>query len=368
MNPLLGNMSLEMLMTHTPVGLAVSNAEGVVELCSPHLDAMLGRPTLQGRDQEGWTSAYDVRAADGVTPLQPEDFPLARAVNGEMVTDAVIVSIRPDGRRLYLRCNASPLRDESDEIVGAVVLVQDVTAERTAHEAQMQLREQLVETVNHEIRTPLAKIIGHAELIQDERENLLPAISKSVDTIVSAAAELYGLADDISDLAELEAGSRLSKTFGNVAGLLREVVARHEPKAQRRGVRLECQAPRRVTATVDPKQVDRAVGALIDNALGHAPPATCVEVGLSVHDGRFEVTVRDRGPGIDPTDWPRLVQPFERGIVEASRGSARGLGLALASTVAAAHGGELVLENGGDVAEGSTSEPTTVVLRVPRFT
>lgn len=368
MNPLLGNLSLETLMAHTPVGLAVSNAEGVVELCSPALDAMLGRPTLQGRDQEGWTSDYDVRAADGVTPLQPEDFPLVRAVHGEVISDAVIVSIRPDGRRLYLRCNASPLRDDDDELVGAVVLVQDVTAERTAHEAQIQLREQLVETVNHEIRTPLAKIIGHAELIQDEREDLPPAIHKSVDTIVSAAAELYGLADDISDLAELEAGSRLSKTFGNVSGLVREVVARHEPKALRRGVRLDFQAPRRATATVDPRQLERAVAALIDNALGHAPSASCVEVGLTLNDGCFEVIVRDRGPGIDASDWPRLVQPFERGIVEASRGSARGLGLALASTVAAAHGGELVLENAGGGAEGSASDPTTVVLRVPRFT
>src|SRR5690242_21829735 len=126
LNPLLGNMSLDTLMAHTPVGLAVSDAQGVVQLASPALDAMLGRPTLKGRDQEAWTSAYDVRAADGVTPLKPEDFPLARAVNGELVTDAVIVSVREDGRRLYLRCNASPLRDEADEVIGAVVLVQDV--------------------------------------------------------------------------------------------------------------------------------------------------------------------------------------------------------------------------------------------------
>lgn len=353
-------------MAHTPVGLAISDAQGVVELCSPALDAMLGRPTLKGRDQDEWTSAYNVHAADGVTPLKPEDFPLVRAVTGEVVTDAVIVSIREDGRRLYLRCNASPLRDESDEIVGAVVLVQDVTAEQTAHEAQIQLREQLVETVSHEIRTPLAKIIGHAELIQDQRAELPAPIHKSLDTIVSAADELYRLADDISDLSELEAGSRLSKTFGNVAGLLREVVSRHEPKALLRGVGIDCQAPRRTTATVDPRQLERAVAALIDNALGHAPPASCVDVVLSVDDGFFEVTVRDRGPGIDPSDWPRLVQPFERGVLEASRGSARGLGLALASTVAAAHGGELVLRHPGGGSEGAAS--TTVVLRVPRFT
>ena len=367
MNPLLGNLSLETLLAHTPVALAVSDAQGVVQLASPALDAMLGRPTLKGRDREGWTSAYDVRAADGVTPLQPEDFPLARAVNGEVVTDAVVVSVREDGRRVYLRCNASPLRDESDEVIGAVVLVQDVTAERTAHEAQILLREQLVETVNHEIRTPLAKIIGHAELVQDQREELPPAIHKSVDTIVSAAAELYRLADDISDLAELEAGSRLSKTFGNIAGLVREMVTRYEPKALERGVDLVCHAPRRTTATVDPRQLERAVAALIDNALGHAPPASCVDVVLSVDDGFFEVSIRDRGPGIDATDWPRLVQPFERGTVEASRGSARGLGLALASTVAAAHGGELLLRDAGGGAEGSASEPTTVVLRQPRF-
>lgn len=355
-------------MAHTPVGLAVSDADGVVQLCSPALDAMLGRPTLKGQEQDAWTAGYNVHAADGVTPLKPEDFPLVRAVHGELVTDALIVSVREDGRRLHLRCNASPLRDESDQIIGAVVLVQDVTAERTAHEAQRHLREQLVETVNHEIRTPLAKIIGHAELIQDQREDLPSPVHKSVDTIVNAAAELYRLADDISDLAELEAGSRLRKTFGNVAGLVREVVARYEPAALGRRVGVSCQGPPRATATVDPKQLERAVAALIDNALGHAPPASCVEVVLSVDDECFEVIVRDRGPGIDADDWPRLVQPFERGVLEASRGSARGLGLALASTVAAAHGGELLLRAAGGDGGGGTAEPTTVVLRLPRFT
>lgn len=370
MDPILGKLTLETLMSHTPIAIAVSDAWGRLTMFSPALEELVGRPFRHLHEQH-WVDIYDLYAADGVTRMRPEDVPLARAVRGEVVTDAVLATLRADGRRVYLRCNASPIRDANDTLVGAVVLVQDVTAERTAQETQEHLRDQLVETINHEIRTPLTKILGHAELLQEHHQNVPPSLRKSIDGVAAGAADLFGLADVISGLADLEARTRLTKAHGNLAGLLRAIVAEHQPKAEPRGISLVCRAPKRAAATLDATQTRKAVAALLENALTHAPTGSQVEVDLTVNDACLEITVRDQGPGIDPADWPRLTQPFERGLIEAASSSGRGLGLAVARTIAAAHGGELHLHSPLDrrdqAADGDGNGPgACITLHLPR--
>ena len=357
MIPSLGDITLEALLQHTPVAMAVTDREGRLTMFSPALEELLGRP-YRHLHEDQWVEAYQLYADDGVTQMGTRDVPLARALRGEVVTDAVMVSVREDGTRVHIRVSASPLRDDDDSVIGAVALVQDVTAERTAHLTQEHLRRQLVETINHEIRTPLSKVIGHAELLQDQREEMSELQLRSVDAIAAGAADLFSLADVVSGLADLEASARVSRTWANLAALVREVVAERRASAARHGVRLSCDAPTRLGVTLDHAQVRRAVTALVDNAVAHAPRGTAVEVAVAQLDGHVRVVVRDHGPGIPEADWPRLVEPFERGNTEVTSPAARGLGLAVARTVAAAHGGELLLEPRGPGAR--------VVLTLPR--
>ena len=86
--------------------------------------------------------------------------------------DALLATRRHDGRLVHLRCNAAPLEDECGESAGALVLVQDVTLEREAEQAQERVRDQVVEAINHEFRTPLAALLGHVELVRERQAEL----------------------------------------------------------------------------------------------------------------------------------------------------------------------------------------------------
>lgn len=354
----LGSMPLEALMRQTPLAIAATDVTGRLTLFSPALQRMMRRP-FKAITPDQMVTEFDLYAADGTTRLCPQDVPLARALAGEVVIDAVVAT-QVDGERLvFLRCNASPLFGDAGEIVGAVALVQDITADRLAAQDQDELRERLVVTINHELRTPLAKIIGHAEMLQDHPETSPERVRGSIDVIAGAAADLLRLAGVLSDLAELEEGTRLAKTHGNIAGLVRDVAARFTTRAAARDVELLVVAPPRVTATIDPRRAERAIEALLDNAVTYAPTATTIEVEVADLDGDVSISIRDAGTGIPDDERERLVKPFERGDHAWQPVNSRGLGLAVASTVTAAHGGSLVL---------GRLEPTGfgVTIRLPR--
>lgn len=355
----LGQLQLETLLSHTRLAVAATDATGRMSLYSPALEELLGT-SGNGLPESGMVDHFDLYAADGVTRLREEDVPLVRARRGEVVTDAVIVARRSNGEGAYLRCNAAPLRDEDDSITGAIVLVQDVTAERAAQREQEELRERLVVTINHELRTPLTKVLGHAELLQESCTHLPEQVRRSVDVVSRSAEDLFRLAEMISALADLESHTRLTKTYGDLTGLLRECVRDSEDRAAARGLELVADLPDRLTATVDAAEVRRAVDAVLDNALRYAPDGTRVGVRLTGSGpDAVLVEVWDEGEGIPHADRARLVEAFERGTHPRQAVDGKGLGLAVAHTVVVAHGGELEL---GDHAPNGLR----VTMRLPR--
>lgn len=355
----LGQLQLETLLSHTRLAVAATDATGRMTLYSPALEELLGSP-LEDLPESEMVDHFDLYAVDGVTRLREEDIPLVRARRGEVVHDAVIVARRSSGEGAYLRCNAAPLRGEDDSITGAIVLVQDVTAEHAAQREQEELRERLVVTINHELRTPLTKVCGHAELLQEQCTHLPEEVRRSVDVVARSAEDLFRLAQMISALADLESHTRLTKTYGDLSELLRECLRDPEDRAAGRGLRLVPDLPERLTATVDAAEVRRAVDAVLDNALRYAPDGT--DVGLRLTSSGPDavlIEVWDQGEGIPLPDRARLVEAFERGTHPRQAVDGKGLGLAVAHTVAVAHGGELVLDE-------HPPNGLRVTLRLPR--
>lgn len=111
--------------------------------------------------------------------MPPEDRLLTRARRGEVVSDAVVAADTADGRRIYLCCGAAPLRDDDGTPHRAVLLVQDVTLETAGRVEQEDLWHRVVDTINHESRTPLTKLIGHLEMLSDVSDEF-PAHVRSV--------------------------------------------------------------------------------------------------------------------------------------------------------------------------------------------
>ena len=192
------------LISQPEVGVAVCDAEGVLVEMNALLEAMLGEPYRPAAPDE-WSALYHLFDEDGA-PLAPDDAPLLQALRGEPVVDRVISTRPADGSVRHLRCNGARLYDRRGRSVGAVVFVADVTDAVTQRQQLEALRDQLVEIVNHELRTPAAVIKGHVELLEDLASDLpehavrhLAPILRSVDRLDEVLHTIRDLTDRTDD-------------------------------------------------------------------------------------------------------------------------------------------------------------------------
>lgn len=340
MDVALGDVALAALVANTPVALAVADESGRLAFISPALQEMLGRP-FEPLHHSTWVTEYGLRAEDGVTPLGTHEVPLARALRGEVVTDAVVAVLPPHLPRItrYARCNASPVLSASGAVVGAVVLIQDVTVEKVALQTEAELRARLVETVHHHLRTPLTTIVGHLDLLQTSPVPLPAAAQRSVQSLATSAAELVRLAQELTVICELQRTSELVLTERRVSQLLGSVVAGRDDQSERD--RINVYVPSDAGVVLDFDRVEQALAAIVVNAFMYAPDNASVDLAVDIDHDLLQIRVTDEGPGIDPDEWERLVQPFERGDGPGVHTERRGLGLAFAHTIARAHGGQL---------------------------
>jgi PAS domain S-box-containing protein len=198
----LAALPLEPAMERTGVGLAACDAAGRLTLLSPVLQELFGVSFVPVTEAES-PYFFHLMAEDGCTSLPSWETPLGRSRRGEYVRDAVVTSCRPDGTLIHLRCNAAPLEDPYGEPQGAVMLVQDVTREREAELDRDAVQARVVETINHEFRTPLAALIGHLELIRDRADDLPEDLAMSLDAIERAGWRLRDLVDAATELVEV---------------------------------------------------------------------------------------------------------------------------------------------------------------------
>jgi signal transduction histidine kinase len=188
----------------------------------------------------------------------------------------------------------------------------------------------------HEIRTPLAAIRGHLELLS---ERVGAAARGDLADVLEEVDRLARLVNRLLLLEKLEGSpDAVRRERLDLGELVRELAQHLGVIAQEQGIRLSCTAsPAPVLG--DPEQLRQVFLNLIGNALEHTPAGGSVQVCVALEDGTARATVRDSGPGIAPD---RLEWVFDRFASDRSRAAAgTGLGLPIARAIARAHGGEL---------------------------
>lgn len=198
----LKGVPLHLALDNTGVGLVACDSSGLMTLISPAVQDLFDMPAYDPAVEAVRVEDIPLFLPDGETPLPDDAVPLSRARGGEFVRDQVISTRRADGSLVHLTCNAVPLRDDDGHDVGAIALVQDVTAEVDSQLRAAALRKRLMETVNHEFRTPLAALLGHIELVHDHREthDLDPDLATWLSAIERSGWRLRDLLEEISAL------------------------------------------------------------------------------------------------------------------------------------------------------------------------
>jgi two-component system phosphate regulon sensor histidine kinase PhoR len=210
------------------------------------------------------------------------------------------------------------------------------------------MRVDFVANASHELKTPLASILGYAETLRDDSELDESTRRKFLDTILRNAARLEELITDMLRLARLDTdASTWNFAPVDAAALVERVVQEHVNEARTRGVRLKCQVSHAASPiTADAELVRQLVSNLVGNAVKFTPSGGTVDVLVDGVGEGITIDVNDTGIGIAPDHLPRVFERFYR----ADAGRARevggtGLGLAIAKHAAAVHGGRIDVES-----------------------
>lgn len=231
--------------------------------------------------------------------------------------------------------------------------VQQVRHALAAHDAEQRTRF-LLNDLAHELRTPLATLLTHLEVVR------LPNISPdqrqlSIQLMQVEGKRMARLLHDMLELGRLETAADIAYRPLDLHALIDDVVAELLPQADARQITLQVQAePALPLVAGDADRLKQVFLNLIDNAIKYSRAGDHVIVAAQRLDERTAVAcaVCDSGPGIPPEHLPHIGRKFYRVAPEASEGS--GLGLALASEVLRRHHSELQIESRSDGDETGT--------------
>jgi len=217
------------------------------------------------------------------------------------------------------------------------------------------VRERLLGSVSHELRNPLAPILMWTTTLRRLRPEDRD-VARAADAIEQAIEVARGVLDDLAWIRRLESGRvELERRPIDLARLVAEEADRREVGPRARIRVATTVPPEPVPVEGDAARLARAIGAVLDNAIKFSPPDGTVRVRVVARSATAEVTVADEGPGIDRETLPELFAPFAP-----SHGARSGLGvgLAIARSLVALHGGHM---EASSPAGGGTS----IVIALP---
>ncbi len=241
-------------------------------------------------------------------------------------------------------------------LILAATLSERETAEAALQDA-LQVRDSILATVSHEVRTPMTSILGFA-LTLKERAAQLAADTRSdiLDGLIEQALKLNRLLTDLLDLERLRHDRiELNLEPHDLGRLVRQVALAYP--ADGRTIEVVAEP---VLADIDPARVERIVENLVANAVKHTPRGTQIRVSVE-EDGENSVLIRvdDDGPGVADAYKASIFDLFSRGPAGHEDAGGAGVGLAIVSLFAGLHGGQAWVED-------SSGGGASFCVRLPR--
>jgi two-component system, OmpR family, sensor histidine kinase CreC len=201
-----------------------------------------------------------------------------------------------------------------------------------------------VQTLTHEVKSPLSAIRGAAELLQEpmpeeQRHRFLGNIRRETQRIQE-------MVDRMMELTALETRRALEHAKPvALKPLLEELVSATQGAAAPRHIRLTLDAPQDAVVEGDPFLLRRAVSNLLDNAVDFSPEGGTVVLGLALQRRSALVTVTDQGPGIPEYAQDKVFEKFYSLARPNTRKKSTGLGLSFVKEIASLHHGRIELDN-----------------------
>jgi len=271
-----------------------------------------------------------------------------------------------DGSRMPASVSISPLRDDTGETIGYLLISTnnsvrerveaELTNAKIAAEKASLAKSDFIVQLTHELRTPLQVILGFAQLMESAIPPLPPTQKENLTQILLAGRYLLDLSNGTLDLALIESGkAALSLEPAPLAEVLRRCFSLIEPQAKKRRIAITFptfEAP--LFVKTDETRLKQVLMNLLLNAVSYNRPGGTVKVtctpGLTAPDS-IRISVRDTGHGMAPEKLLQLFQPFNRLGQEAGDERGLGIGLVVSKQLVELMGGSIDVES--VVGEGS---------------
>lgn len=284
------------------------------------------------------------RAAGHGTDTLPGAAALYLPLRGTQAVVGVL-GVRPDEALLPLVPDQLDLLEslarQGASALERVRLAGEAEQARVAVETE-RLRNTLLSSVSHDLRTPLAAITGAASTLLQPAALDAQAERDLKETIYEEAERLNRLVTNLLDMTRLESGAlQLTRDWHSLEELIGSALAHLDKSLQERAVSVALPADLPFVP-VDGLLVEQVLVNLLDNAVKYTPPGTSVTVTARALDGAVQVEVVDEGPGLPEEAAQRVFEKFYRGAVK-PRGF--GLGLPICKAVVDAHGGRIWAES-----------------------
>lgn len=330
------------------------------------LEQVQGHPTIEDLDAraEGaarWAFERNEPAGAGTATLPMSEWLFVPLAAGETTFGVIGVrfhdrtrSLDPETRRLLLA-----VEDQVAVAVERVRLAEALADARVSGESE-RLRGALLNSVSHDLRTPLATVIGSISALAEDTGALSRADrSELAGTALDEARRLDRYVQNLLDMTRLGHGAlkprRAAVDLAEIIGRVRADLARSLA-----GHRLDIDVPRDLPMLdVDPVLIGQALTNVVENAAKYAPAGTAITIAARVDGREAEVRVSDEGPGIPSADREKVFDLFHRVTEGDGRPAGTGLGLAIVRGLVEAHGGS------ARASEGPNQRGATIALRLP---
>jgi two-component system sensor histidine kinase KdpD len=207
------------------------------------------------------------------------------------------------------------------------------------------LRNTLLSSVSHDLRTPLAAIAGAASSLMEDTLGGEPVTRHALlQTIYEESSRLNRLVGNLLQMNRLESGTLvINKEWQPLEEVIGAALARLETQLAQRSVTTHL-PPGLLMLPFDSVLVEQTLVNLLENAANYTSPHSAIEIGVEPGDGCVRVSVADDGAGLPPDELERVFAKFYRGPNARQPGGV-GLGLAICRAIVEAHGGRIWAEN-----------------------
>ncbi len=253
------------------------------------------------------------------------------------------IVIQPPAEKVVI-ANITPIKDERNAFMGVVVVIRDITAMKKVE----LVKNQFVNMVAHELKAPIAAIMGYLDIVANRTLGDNPEIyAKYLNRCLERAGALKDLVNDLLNISRIETGTvKREIVTVEIREIAEELLEFFEQEALEKNIKTVLSGDKKVTLNADKEEIRRILTNLISNGIKYNRPNGQLKVNLRKVGNNVEIAVKDTGIGMSADEVKNLFNEFYRAKNKMTRDiPGTGLGLSIVKRIAESYHGTVSVES-----------------------